>query len=42
VQDYTGGINMYEGAMGTNHAIQLAGWGVDPDTNTPYWVGRNS
>ena len=27
---------------GTDHVIVIAGWGVDPDTKVPYWVGRNS
>jgi len=33
-------INMYSGAFSINHAIQLAGWGVD--NGTKYWWGRNS
>lgn len=42
IEEYSGGVSMYEGADGTNHAIQLAGWGVDQETGTPYWIGRNS
>ena len=26
----------------TDHAIQLTGYGVDPTSNLPYWVVRNS
>lgn len=25
-----------------NHAIEILGWGKDPETNTEYWVCRNS
>jgi cathepsin X len=43
LEDYEGGIEDYEGCgPGTNHAISLAGWGVDSETGTSYWVGRNS
>lgn len=42
LEEYKDGICMYEGAHGTNHAIQLAGWGVDKETGTKYWIGRNS
>ena len=26
----------------TDHVIVIAGWGVEAETGTPYWVGRNS
>lgn len=40
LEDYTGGICPYNGASGTNHAIQINGWGVENGKN--YWIGRNS
>ena len=45
---YRGGIINCEGkgnvcrVKGTDHVIVIAGWGVDAETNMPYWVGRNS
>jgi cathepsin X len=40
---YTGGIfKDTTGAMTPDHEISIVGWGVDPSTNTPYWLGRNS
>jgi len=41
IEDYTGGVASYAGAHGTNHAIQLAGFGVEED-GTKYWILRNS
>jgi len=26
----------------TDHVVAITGWGVDPQTQQPYWVGRNS
>ena len=39
-EDYKSGVNMYKGAKGTDHAIQIAGWGTD--NGVDYWLGRNS
>jgi len=25
-----------------NHEIAIVGWGMDKDTDTDYWIGRNS
>jgi len=25
-----------------NHSVVIIGWGYDEDTNTPYWIVRNS
>lgn len=25
-----------------DHEIEVVGYGVDAETNTPYWIGRNS
>lgn len=41
LEGYTGGVNMYEGAGRTNHAIALVGWGETED-GLKYYVGRNS
>lgn len=39
---YTGGVySEAVAAPSINHIVSLVGWGVD-DTNTPYWIGRNS
>lgn len=40
IEEYTGGIASYAGAHGTNHAIQLAGFGEEDGTK--YWILRNS
>jgi len=40
LEKYTGGVCKYAGAGGTNHAIQINGWGVD--NGVKYWIGRNS
>lgn len=41
LEHYTGGIADYDCGPIVNHAIQIAGWGVDED-GTEYWIGRNS
>ena len=28
--------------MNLNHSVVISGWGVDPKTNTKYWIVRNS
>lgn len=42
--DYAGGIfTDSDGCTGMyNHAVLLVGAGVDPDTQEPYWLIRNS
>lgn len=39
---YKGGIISSEEKGILTHLVVIAGWGVDEQTNTPYWVGRNS
>ena len=39
LEAYTGGINMYENAGPTNHAIALLGYGEDED-GVKYWVSK--
>ncbi len=41
LEDYTGGVSMYENAGPTNHAIALVGYGTTED-GVDYWIGRNS
>ena len=41
--DYTGGVfTSREGKWLGKHAVEVTGWGVDEETNTPYWIVRNS
>jgi cathepsin X len=43
LESYTGGILHADASWDEpNHIISVAGWGVDPDTNEKYWIGRNS
>ncbi|EGD81387.1 cathepsin Z [Salpingoeca rosetta] len=40
---YSGGIfNDTTGAHSLDHEIEVVGFGVDEQTDTPYWIGRNS
>lgn len=40
---YTGGIYSEDAQFFLlNHEISVVGYGLDADTNTPYWIGRNS
>jgi len=46
----TDGFEAYKGGVYSevnsfpmiNHEISILGWGFDEDTNTDYWIGRNS
>jgi len=43
LDEYTGGIYREEKRFGyINHEISLVGWGLDKETGTEYWIGRNS
>lgn len=40
---YTGGIfSQPKTYSNINHIISVAGWGYDEETQTEYWIGRNS
>uniref|UniRef100_A0AC35ES43 Cathepsin X n=1 Tax=Panagrolaimus sp. PS1159 TaxID=55785 RepID=A0AC35ES43_9BILA len=39
---YAGGIYHEETSEGIDHIISVVGWGVDHDSGTEYWIGRNS
>jgi len=41
---YTGGIyhEIIPKGSDLNHSIGVVGWGLDPATQIPYWIGRNS
>jgi cathepsin X len=41
-EKYSGGIYQEETSEGINHIISVIGWGVQHDTGTEYWIGRNS
>ena len=40
--NYKGGIFEEKGHTSINHIISLIGYGVDEETGTEYWIGRNS
>ncbi len=43
LEAYTGGIFSEKKVFPMiNHEIAIVGWGLDEETNTEYWVGRNS
>jgi len=39
---YAGGIYSEETTEEIDHIISVVGWGVDHDSGTEYWIGRNS
>jgi len=42
-EDYSSGIYSEEANFYLlNHEISVVGYGLDTDSNTPYWIGRNS
>jgi Papain family cysteine protease len=43
IVEYKGGVFTDEQySQETNHIISIVGWGTDEDTNTEYWIIRNS
>ncbi|KRX04904.1 hypothetical protein PPERSA_06538 [Pseudocohnilembus persalinus] len=44
LETYTGGIlsDTAGSKIDLNHVVSVVGWGVDDETNTPYWFVRNS
>jgi len=42
-EDYKGGIFKDDGSVPIGgHELALVGFGVEYETGTPYWIGRNS
>ena len=41
-RSYKGGIFEQKNHTFINHIISLVGYGVDEETGTEYWIGRNS
>lgn len=42
-EQYTGGVYSEKSLFPfINHEIAVVGWGLDPNTNLEYWIGRNS
>lgn len=42
-EDYNGGIITQDGGSYLGgHIVEIGGYGVDPTTRVPYWIGRNS
>ena len=40
---YTGGVFTDDShSQSTNHIVSITGWGYDEDTDTEYWIVRNS
>ncbi|VDO65641.1 unnamed protein product [Onchocerca flexuosa] len=39
---YAGGIYNEKTNDDIDHIISVHGWGVDPESSVPYWIGRNS
>jgi cathepsin X len=44
LETYTSGVlkNSSGKNIDLNHVVSVVGWGVDEETNTPYWFVRNS
>lgn len=43
LDQYNGGIySEYHKEIEINHIVSIVGWGFDNETQTEYWIGRNS
>ncbi|TKR69432.1 hypothetical protein L596_021595 [Steinernema carpocapsae] len=40
--NYTGGVYQEKSNLTSNHIVSVSGWGMDKETNTEFWIVRNS
>ncbi|TKR69434.1 hypothetical protein L596_021597 [Steinernema carpocapsae] len=40
--NYTSGVYSEKSNLAFNHIVSVSGWGIEKETNTEYWIVRNS
>ncbi|KAK0407652.1 hypothetical protein QR680_003513 [Steinernema hermaphroditum] len=40
--NYTSGVYSEKSNLESNHIVSVSGWGIEKETNTEYWIVRNS